>query len=196
MKIVRFAVLGLAALLIAACLPVTTKNPVGQTAGFKADPALIGLWKGRGEDPDSQESYFAFVRDETGDGMTAILVTPGKDADDWGTFDLKLASLGANRYMNVHQGQKNGKPDDDELSKENILLRYAIGKDGKLTLSLLDDEATAAAVTARKIAGTVEQGSMHDVHITAEPAQQDAYFATKESAALFAKKLIVLTKVQ
>jgi hypothetical protein len=197
MTAIRFAVLGLAALVAAACLPVTTKHPVGQTVGFKADPALIGLWKGRGEqDKDAQISYFAFVRNEQGDGMTAILVTPGTDADDWGTFDLKLANLGANRYMNVREGLKNGKPNDEELAQENILLRYAVGKDGKLTLSLLDDKASAEAVNAHKIAGSVGQGSMGDVHITAEPAEQDAFFAKPEAGALFSQKLIVLTKVQ
>ena len=41
MKAIRFACLGLLALLLAACLPVTTDHPVGSTVGFKPDPALI-----------------------------------------------------------------------------------------------------------------------------------------------------------
>ena len=195
MKAIRFAVLGLAALFVAACLPVTTKNPVGSTVGFKADPAIIGLWKGRGDDSDDKDGYFYFLRNEDG-SITAILITPGKDTDDWGTFTLQTASLGANHLMNVREALKNGQPNDEELAKANILLLYRIERDGKLTLALLDDEATAAAVKAGKIQGTIEPGSSGDVHITAEPAAQDAFFATKEGAALFSKKLVTLTRVR
>jgi hypothetical protein len=197
MKAVRFAVLGLAALFVAACLPVTTRNPVGSTAGFKPDPALIGLWKGHGEDEDKddQDGYFYFLRNEDG-SITAILITPGKDTDDWGTFTLETATLGPNHLMNVREGLKNGKPNDEELAKANIPMLYRIERDGTLTLALLDDEAAAAAVRAGKIPGTIEPGTSGDVHITAEPAAQDAFFATKEGAALFSKKLVTLTRVK
>ncbi len=194
MKAIRFAVLALAALFAAACLPVTTKNPVGSTAGFKPDPALLGLWKGHGEDDEGNDGYFYFLRNEEG-SITAILITPGKDMDDWGTFTLQTATLGANHLMNVREGLKNGKPNDEELAKANILMLYRIERDGKLTLALLDDEATGAAIKAGRIRGTIEPGSSGDVHITAEPAQQDAFFATKEGAALFSKKLVTLTKI-
>jgi len=194
MKAVRFIVLGLAALFVAACLPVTTKNPVGSTAGFKPDPALLGLWKGHGEDDEGNDGYFYFLRNEEG-SITAILITPGKDMDDWGTFTLETATLGANRLMNVREGLKNGKPNDEELAKANILMLYRLERDGKLTLALLDDEATGAAIKAGKIQGTIEPGTSGDVRITAEPAEQDAFFATKEGAALFSKKLVTLTKV-
>jgi hypothetical protein len=194
MKAIRFAVLGLAALFVAACLPVTTTNPVGSTVGFKADPALIGLWKGHGEDGDDQDGYFYFLRNEDG-SITAILITPGKDTDDWATFTLETATLGPNHLMNVREGLKNGKPNDEELAKANIPMLYRIERDGKLTLALLDDEATAATVKAGKIQGTIEPGTSGDVHITAEPAAQDAFFATKEGEALFSKKLVTLTRV-
>jgi hypothetical protein len=197
MKAVRFALAGCLALLVAACLPVTTKNPVGTTAGFQADPALVGLWKGHGDDPDGdlRDGYFAFLRNDDGT-MTCILITPDKSSDEWGTFAVQTAALGGYRYMNVHGGLKNGKPDDDQLAKENILLRYSIGADGKLTLALLDDKATAEAVKAGRIAGVIEPGSMGDVRITADSAAQDKFFATKEGAALFSQKFVTLTKIQ
>jgi len=196
---IRILVLCGAALFVAACLPVTTKHPVGSTAGFKPDPALLGLWKGHGDDRDpgepAEDAYFAFLR--SGDGaITVILITPEKDGDDWGTFHVEAATLGANHFMNVHGELKNGKPDDDSLSKENILFLYSLGADGKLTLTLLDEKATAAAIMAGRIAGTVDPGSMGDVHITAEPAALDAFFATKEGAALFSAKFVTLTKLE
>lgn len=197
MKAVRFLCLGLAALLVAACLPVTTKNPVGATVGFQADPALVGLWKGHGdksEGDDVTDGYFAFLRNADG-AMTVILITPEKDGDEWGTFNLQTATLGANHYMNVRFGLKNGKADDDELAKHNILFRYAFDPDGKLTLALLDEKAVAAAIKAGKIEGTVGPGSLGDVDITADEAAQDKFFATKEGAALFSEKFVTLTKM-
>ena len=193
MKAIRLAVLLCAALSVAACLPVTTKNPIGTTAGFKADPALLGMWKGRGEDSDAREGYFAFLRNADG-AMTVILVTPENDGDEWSTFDLRTATLGGNRIMNVRGGLKDGKPNDDELSKENIPLLYTLAG-GKLTLSLLDEKAVAAAIKSGKIDGTVDAGGTGDAHITADPAKLDAFFATREGAALFGAKLVTLTKM-
>ncbi|HEX4861884.1 MAG TPA: hypothetical protein VFV07_11645 [Rhizomicrobium sp.] len=198
MHVFRFACLGLAALLLAACLPVTSDNPVGSTTGFKPDPALVGLWKGHGEDKnnkDEKDAYFAFLRGEDGD-MTAVLITPEKESDDWGSYEVQVATLGANHIMNVRGATKNGKPVTDEMDREIIPMRYDIGKDGKLTLSLLDDKATTAAIKAGRIKGTVHEGSENDCHITASPKELDTFFSTKEGAALFSAKLVVLTKVK
>lgn len=197
MKAVRFAFLGCMALLVAACLPVTTKNPVGTTVGFKADPMLQGVWKGHGDDNegDMKDGYFVFLAGADG-MMTVILITPENDGDEWGTFSLKPATLGENHYMNVGGGLKNGKPDDDELFKENILLKYDIGADGRLTLALLDEKAVAEAIKAGRIEGKVDPGSMGDVHITADEAAQDKFFASKEGAALFSAKFVTLTRMK
>jgi hypothetical protein len=197
MRTIRFVCLVLAALALAACLPVTTDHPIGSTAGFSPDRALVGVWKGHGdkEDKDAGDAYFAFLRDETG-GMTAILMTPEKNSDDWGTYDMQIASLGSNHIMNVREQSKNGKPANEEDSRDIIPIRYDIGKDGKLTLSLLDDKATTAAIKAGKIKGTVREGSNDDCHITADPKELDAFFATKQGAALFSAKLVTLTRVK
>ncbi len=195
MKAVRFLIAGCAALLMAACLPVTTKHPVGTTVGFKADPALLGLWKGHGTDGDAKDGWFAFLRNDDG-SMTLILIMPGTDGDDWDTFRLRTATLGGSHVMNVTGVLKNGEPDDDELAKENIPLRYAFGAHGKLTLSLLDEKAAKAAIEAGRIAGTVGKGDLGDASITADPAALDAFFATKEGAALFGEPLVTLTKIE
>src|SRR5579871_2989603 len=34
-------------LAVTACLPVTSKSPVGSTAGYKTDPQLTGMWSGK-----------------------------------------------------------------------------------------------------------------------------------------------------
>jgi len=195
MRAFRFACLGLAALLLAACLPVTTDHPVGSTVGFKPDPALIGLWKGRGDSKDDKDGYFAFLRNEDG-SMTAMLVTFESDGDQWNVYEADVATLGTNHIMSVRLKSEDGKPANEEDARQIIPIRYDIGKDGKLTLSLLDDKATTAAIKAGRIKGTAREGSEDDCHITADPKELDAFFATKEGAALFSAKLVVLTKVR
>ncbi len=69
MKAMRFAVLGMAALFVAACLPVTTKNPVGTTAGVQAgSESIVGVWKSRSDkdDKDDKLGVLAFLNAEDG----------------------------------------------------------------------------------------------------------------------------------
>lgn len=195
MKAVRFLVLGLAAAVATACLPVTSKNPIGATAGFKADPALIGLWRGHSDDGDAKDGYLAFLKNEDG-SMTALLFQPDDESEGWESFNLQTATLGANRIINAREELKDGKPDDDEMAKEIIPMLYTIGADGKITLALLDDKAASAAVKAGKIEGVVGAGDNGDVRITADSAKLDKFFATPEGARLFSQKLLVLTKVK
>ncbi len=193
MKAFRFASLAAAALFVAACLPVTSKNPIGSTSGFKTDPALVGLWVGHGD--DGKPGYFAFLNNDDG-SMTALLITPAKGSGDWGSYTLKTATLGPHHIMNVWATLKNGKPVDKDEADADIPILYRIGADGRLALYLLDDKATADAIRAGKIRGVVDPGSMDNARITAEPAALDAFFASKGSEALFPKPLIVLSRVK
>ena len=197
MKTMRFAVLGIAALFVAGCLPVTTKNPVGTTAGFKQDPSIIGVWKvePQKDDQDGKQGFIAFLNAEEDGVMTAVMVAPGKDSGDWGTYRLKLATLGQNYFINAWTVSDNGKPAEKDEAAADILLMYRLGRDGKLTLYLLDEEKTTAAVKAGKIKGDVQPGSTGDVHLTAEPAALDKFFASKEGAALFDKPMVTMKKI-
>ena len=198
MKSMRFAVLGMAALFVAACLPVTTKNPVGTTAGFKQDPSIIGVWKvePQKDDTDNKQGFIAFLNSEEDGAMTSIMLAPGKDTGDWGTYNIKLAALGQNHFMNAWTVMNNGKPADGEEASADILLMYRLGRDGRLTLYLIDEDKARAAVQAGKIKGDVGQGTTGDVHITAEPAALDKYFASKDGLALFVKPLAVMDRVK
>jgi len=198
MKVLRFALFAAAALIVAACLPVTTKSPVGTTAGFKQDPALLGLWKAEPDkdSPEDKPGYIAFLNAEEENTMTGIIIDPGKESGDWSTYRLRLAALGTNHLINAWGVLNNGKPTDEDEAKADVLLLYRFGKDGKLTLALLDEDATRVAIKSGKIKGEIEPGDMGDAHITAEPKELDAFFATKEAAALFVKPLIVLDRVK
>ena len=197
MKVLRFALFAAAALIVAACLPVTTKNPVGTSVGFKPDPALIGLWKAEPDKdrPEDKPGYVALLNGEDEGTMTGIVFDPGKDGGDWSTYNLKLATLGANHLINVWSVLNNGKPADGD-AKADILMLYQLGNGGKLTLRLMDEDATKAAIQAGKIKGEIEPGNTGDVRITADLKDLDAFFAKKGTAALFGKPLFILTKVR
>lgn len=198
MKSMRFAVFCIAALFVAACLPVTTKNPVGTTAGFQRDAAIVGVWKvePQKDDKDSRQGFLAFLNASDDGAMTAVMLAPGQGDDDWGSYNLKLATLGNNHFINAWAGTNNGKMADKDEAESDVLLLYRLGKDGKVSLYLLDEDKTREAVKADRIKGDVGQGSMGDVHITAEPAQLDKFFASKEGAALFVKPFVVMDRVK
>ena len=87
MKFMRFALLAAAMLFVAACLPVTTRNPVGTTTGFKQDPALVGLWKARpdkDDKDDDKQGFIAFLNAGEDGTMTGLMIAPAKGAGDWG----------------------------------------------------------------------------------------------------------------
>jgi hypothetical protein len=198
MKIVHFAVVGMAVLFVAGCLPVTTKNPVGTTTGFKQDPAIVGVWKvePQKDHKDNNQGFLAFLNAEEEGAMTAIMLAPGKDAGDWGVYTLKPAALGQNRFLNAWTVINNGKAADKDEAATDFLLMYRLGKDGKLSLYLVDEDKAREAVKAGKIKGDFGQGSMSDVHITAEPAALDKFFASKEGMALFTKPFAVMNRVK
>lgn len=193
MKAFRFALSALAALFVAACLPVTTKHPIGTTAGIKSDAALAGIWKGHG-DSDDKDGYIVFLNNGD-DTMTAIVFSPDDKDGEWETYTLRTAALGATRYLTARGALKNGKPLAANEENPMFPFLYRLGADGTLTLWMMDEAAAKAAIRARKIQGTVDPGDMGDAHITAEPAALDAYFASKQGAGLFTQKLLTLHKL-
>ncbi len=185
-----------ATLALAACLPVATKSPVGSTAGFKADPALYGMWEGSTGDADAAV-FIAILPNENGDATAVFIDMPVPvKSGDWGTYALKIAALGPYRYLNARAVLANGKPAEGGESENTFPLLYAVGPNGTLTLYLLDEDAAKAAVKAGKIAGEVASGAYGDVVLTGAPADLDAFFASDAGRALFTKPMIVLHKVK
>lgn len=197
MTLARSLVTVAAALLLTACLPVTTKVPVGTTVGFKPDPALLGTWRARDKD-DDEISYLHFLGKEDG-SMTVLVVTPphGTHLGEWSQYDLRVATLGANHYINAQEVTVNGKTSaDNPFAKQSIMLMYRMGSRGTIHLYTMDDKAAAAAIRAHEIAGDIEPGQDGDVHITADEPALDAFMRTSRAAAMFSKPLITMTKVE
>ncbi len=203
MKIHRIALAVAAGLVLAGCLPVTTKTPVGTTAGLGADPALIGSWIARSKDQEDKNhkdigvAYFHFLQIKGAGAINVLWVSASdrKGDNGWMSFSASTAKLGAYNYLNAIWLSENGKPAGDNLKEANFPLLYSFGGDRRLTLYLLDEDKAKEAIKAGKIAGTIEPGNFGDVKITAAPGALDAFFATPEAAKLF-KVFIVLRRVE
>jgi hypothetical protein len=196
MKALRlFLAIGLT-LCAAACLPVTTSAPVGSTVGFANDPAIEGTWSGRIDKNSPATTYFHFLANED-NTFTLVGVTTkyGEDKGGWGTYTLNTSNLGGHRYINARETMNDGKFASPEEQKANIPLLYTVSGD-TLTLYLLDEDATAAAIASHKIEGKVTKSQYTtDVSITADAAHLDALLKTEDGARLF-KVFIVLTRLK
>jgi len=187
-------------LLLAACLPVTSKTPVGSTTGLGADQALYGTWKGYSDDHAVSYVHFIKKKDE---GIAAIWVTPNNGDEDGGVglFLVKTSKLGANSFIDILKSytvKEDAKNESDDtflsgLNDSSIPMLYRLGKNRTLTLYLLDEDKTKEAIQAGKLAGSVESGNFGDVKITADAAALDAFMATPEAVKLF-KVFLVLKK--
>jgi hypothetical protein len=199
-----FAVLA-AALTLAACIPVTSKSPVGSTAGLKPDPALYGMWEvrtsaaqyGNPAEDAKERAFIAILPDKGGDVTAVFLDIPSAEkSGEWSSYILTTTTLGAFHYINARALITDGTPADGRETKDSFPILYRIDRDGALTLTLIDEDAAKAAVQSGKIAGRIENGKFGDVTLTAAPAQLDAFFSSDAGRALFTKPLIVLRKVR
>jgi hypothetical protein len=185
-----------AVFLLAACLPVTSKVPVGSTVGLKPDPALLGTWKARDANGD-EPAYVHFIGNNDGT-MTALLVSPPQKENlgEWSAYALRVATLGENHIVNAQEVIANGKPSDGPLAQQQVLLLYRATGRGNITLYVMDDKATAAAIKAGAIAGEIDPGENGDVRITAGEPALDNFMRTPQAAKLFGKALVSLTRIE
>jgi hypothetical protein len=175
MKILRFAVLTTTMLFVAACY-VTTTTPVGSTAGFRADPDLIGTW-GKSD----TDCCVTFI--DNGDGTMTERDT-NADNSNLQVYTIQAATLGKNHFLNARSVIENGEPATGGGTPTVSLYRI---RNGMLRFAQLDEERVRLAIKFGEIEGTIDPERGGDAHITAEPAAQDRLFATREGAALFGK---------
>lgn len=188
------AALALAGVLFAAaCLPVTSKAPLGTTVKPAAEAALIGTWKGHVAD-NRETSYWHFLPAKEG-AMTVLGVTAAKNNAGWGEYMATATMLGTYRYLNVRSVSSDGKPAGKEEAARNIPVLYKM-RGGKLTLYLIGEKAAKDAIAKGQIEGEIEKGDYGDATITATPEKLDTFFASPEGAKLFTEKIATLKKVE
>lgn len=194
MSFIRTAVVLAASLLLAGCLPVTSKTPVGSTANLGADKALIGTWKGHSPDSnDKQDAFVHFMQAKDGGMTIALVYAHGTNDDGWTIFNAKSATLGKNHFLNAVETFDKDAATADRLQNANIPMLYTV-KGRTLTIYLLDEDKTKAAIKAGKLNGTITNGDAGDVTLTSDAAELDAFMASPEATDLF-KVLLVLRRV-
>lgn len=195
MRLFHLAALA-AAMALTACLPVTSKVPVGSTVGFKADPTLLGSWRAR--DPDADAAAFIHIVGNEDGSMTAIVVEPPHNDSngDWSAYRLNAATLGTNHIVNVEEAIENGKPVKQAPSEPRFVFLSRVTGADTVVLYEMADDATAAAIRAHEIAGEIDSGKEGDVRITADEPALDAFMKTPRAAKLFTKPLVTLTRIE
>jgi len=196
MRALRLVLAIALALCAAACLPVTTATPVGSTVGFANDPGIEGTWSGRIDKDSPATTYFHFLANQ--DNTFTLVGVTSKSGDDkggWGTYSVTTAVLGGHRYINARETSDDGKAATPDAQKTNIPLLYTVSGD-TLTLYLLDEDLSAAAIAAHKIDGKVTKSEYTtDVAITSDSAHLDALLASDAGVKLF-KVFMVLTRLK
>jgi hypothetical protein len=194
MNVIRIAAALACTVLLAGCLPVTSKTPVGTTTGLGADTALMGTWKGHAaEGSNKDDGYFHFMLAKDGSITAAVIMAKGGSDDGWTIFNVKTAALGKNKFLNAVETFDKDTAAEGRMKNATIPMLYVL-KGKTLTLYLIDEEKAKAAITAGKLKGTIEPGTSGDVEITSDAAELDAFMATPEAAQMF-KALMVLKKV-
>jgi len=191
MKIMRLAVVLCAAVVLAACLPVTSDEPIGSTVGMTVDSELLGVWRFTPND-GKDVIYFHFLRQQD-ESISAVLVEVPADNNDsrWGVYSVQTTTLGGNHFANVRAVLAQGKPVEGEEARMFPVLYRIDGS--RLFIYLIDEHAAAAAVEAGKVSG---ETSGSDVRITADAKASDAFFTSVEGAALFSAELGSFAKVE
>jgi hypothetical protein len=113
------------------------------------------------------------------------------------TYDAFVTKLGEQTFLNVQN-----RPSADQ-SKEGAaaprpyyLARYRINDAGSMTITLISDEAAAAAVTAKKLRGTItNSGGDRDVTITAPTKALATFVNSTNLDELFSQKFATFQKL-
>jgi hypothetical protein len=201
MRTLRRLLMVAGALLLAACLPVSSSIPLGTTVGLSADKALLGSWIDREKDKERGVEYVTYYYflpvNETTISVVAVMLADKEGRNGgWEHYRLSTATLGPHRYMNVVRTSKSGGTMDDHETGF-IPMLYRLDGDSILTLYLLDEDKIKEAIKAGLIAGVVpeekDDSKDTDIRLTATGPALDAFFA-KPDADKYFKVYAVLKK--
>lgn len=196
-NIIRIAAALCCTLLLAACFPPVTEHPVGK-ATAKPDDDLVGLWKATMNEGDSgdNQAYFHFVR--KGDGTLTVVIVSAKTKGDGDMMGARVTAtrIGDNRFLNATLLPMDREDKDaEEQPPGTIPVLYKFDGSRHLTLYLMNEDATKAAIKAGKINGKVEPGQFGDATITADQPELDAFMGSTAGLTLFSDKFATMTRM-
>jgi len=196
-NIIRMAAALCCTLALAACFPPVTTHPVGKVDA-QPDSDLVGLWKATMADADKGEdqAYFHFIR--KGDGTLTVVIVSAKTKGDGDLMGARVttAQIDGAKFLNASLLPMDREDKDADLQPSGTVpLLYKRDGSHHLTLYMMDEDATKAAIKAGKIKGTVEPGQFGDATITADQPQLDAFMGSQAGLALFSDKFATMTRM-
>jgi hypothetical protein len=184
------------AIFVTGCAPVTTKYPIGTTAGLIPDTALFGTWK---DDVFRTDFGLNIHIVPAGEGASTAFWAELPDSPDkkgsFKVYQLTTTTLGRNHFLNATEVTPEAK--DARPPSGSRPYFYTLRNNGRtLKLYRMNQDKVVAAIKSGAIAGTYETQtwryddgttniSYDKVQITAEPAELDAFMAKPEALGLF-----------
>jgi hypothetical protein len=165
------------ALVMVACAPSESENPLSDPKTATVDTRLEGLWVGA---MDQGVAYLHFAAKEAGAMDLVIVVCQPKEGADLLQFEFSSTALGDSSYMNLRERTStsmNG--NKGELSPTYIFAKYDLAPDGTLSISYLDDDLVKSAIEAGAITGNDKGG------LTAPTEKLAAFVKSADPAKLF-----------
>jgi hypothetical protein len=165
------------------CSPPRSLHPLSDPAQAKADPRLAGTWVGKID----EEWMYLHLYPKEGAALDLVLVGgDGKNGAGVVVFDAFPSVIAGRSYLNLRAKVFRGEyGSDPEILPDYIFARYAIAKDGALTLWHMDDEGPVKeALTSGALTGT-PAAKGEDVRLTSDSATLAAFVARADPDKLF-----------
>jgi hypothetical protein len=187
-----FSVLVLIALLVISCGPAEITNPPGDASRPGPAKELNGAWFAEGKTTALRKgSCFLHFAQRKDCLIDLILIVHHQDK---GANPMLLrgyaASLGKVKYLSLKPMRSIdfAARDKDKFASDYLLLKYAVGEDGTLTLSYFKEDSAQRLIQDGKLEGNNKK-------ITATRKDLEAFLKTKEAEKVF-KQLGVFTRVK
>lgn len=166
-------------LTLAACVP-NSQCPLSNPGDSHFDPKLIGDWL----DKKDQETYRITAKD--GSWMHVDVLKNGTQTD---SYNFYSTTIGKNTFANVIFTNK----DNPALPPTGYtFIRYSTSEAGTLKMWSLSSDATAAAVRAGKLNGSVSADKDKDVYLTDDPATLVKFFQKANLDKLFTNEVTLV----
>ncbi|MBS2024175.1 MAG: hypothetical protein JST92_17370 [Deltaproteobacteria bacterium] len=177
------------ALVLTSCVPPESAHPLSAPESAKADKRLSGLFTSH------LDGVLVTLELVPKTGALVDLVLTGTDKDKGASvlaFEAFPTMLAGKSYLNLRAKTFKGPyADGAEVAEKYIFAKYEFGKDGALTLAIMEEEPVKAAIDAKKLAGTAGERALQ---LTASSEELAAFVQGADAKVLF-RKFAVFRKI-
>lgn len=153
-------------LVLAACCPLTSVNPLGPVQDAQHDARLAGAWR-----IDSPRNELAFVHLAKADGNRMQVLALEHQAEgrmEWAAFTVYVVARAGNHYLNIDL--KEVGTEEARKYQGHIVVHYTLPDNDTLVLARMDLEAVVAAIESGNLSGEVTYEAAGNAANTPSPA--------------------------